>query len=197
MFLQHPQAPQPESPPEAPLLRGAWRSCCPSQHSLAPAVTSSQCPQGNLGHLGQGLMLVCLSHGAAELHPAPHRRQAQPPAVPCSPAHTHNSVVAIGEAADEAVRVGKLGCSVHLCVRGTRLPEADVLHDGHSEEHWLLQQQPAPQHRALDQATSLPSSGVPSRVWGKHPTAAPNLADEADDLPSQPGRVQGGDVMAV
>lgn len=47
------------------------------------------------------------------------------------------------------------------------------------------------------------AQGVPSCAWEKHPTAdqcptaAPHLTDEADDLPSQPGGVQGGDVVAI
>lgn len=187
-------------------LGGVWHSRCSLRHSLVPVVIGSRCPHS--GCLGWGLTPISLARGGLGWF-----RGACPPcraaAAAHSPAPTHDGVVALGEAADEAIGVGKLGRSVHLGVRGSRLPEADVLHDGCAEEHWLLRQRPAPQQRAWTGPPPCPALGparLPVQCLEVHPTAAPqrpcthgspHLADEADDLPSQPRGVQGGDVAAV
>lgn len=75
-------------------------------------------------------------------HPVPWSQpQVQGPADPdrlLAPALTDDGMVAVRESGDERMRIGLPGSGVNLFVGGTWLPKTDVLHDGRSEQDWLL-----------------------------------------------------------
>lgn len=104
--------------------------------SLQPACNCTPCPHRTIS--------VLLGHSSGLAFPDATPVLLPPRAPPCRPepdavpALTDDGVVPLGEAGDELMSIG-LPCSrVNLFVRGTQLPETDVLHDCRSKQDWFL-----------------------------------------------------------